>query len=578
MRQHTLARRTLWRIAAAVVGCLLGMATVACWAQRDELSVPNPGFEEIGGTVAPEFLRDAAITDRVPAGWVAMQWAPFGSKFETIVEDGAGRAGSRACAARNLDATACPGIYTRISLPPGRYELTFYVRCQAGKRGFVRAYLGDAYSPLELVGPGWRRVTYERTIRSALSDAEIRLQNHSRRVTTVWFDDVSLRRVAPRSVSFVPDKRRRPPKTLLLSPLAPADLQRDAAAWAERGFGGFLLRDIMTDWSVDVWSADGDPVTTGEDDEKLQEVLACNAACRAHEIDNFIYVPWTTPIPLWLDDEGWEDAIDALHQAAIFAARSQCKGVAIDVASIAEQFWPQWEGYDYSLYSKSALRQAAYARGTQIATAIFGAQPELELLLLPEGLLEYGPFYEYLFRGIMEQAGEARYRGGVHLLSKGTFDVTNVEDLLQYPSSIDLAVRTLVNKAAQRYWQKRCSLALGSWPLGYTRPITDADGGLAGWGGRPQIFGDEQIGKYGDRGPRFPIERFSEQFAGMMMAGKKYVWVYAHGPTWWRGEPMPDTAGMTPQEIAKLRARHTVENIDEYYVIVRRHDVVKLRK
>lgn len=567
----------LWRLGIGVAACL-SAALGASWAQQEDVSLPNPGFEQGGGTVAAEVLSDAAVATRVPAGWTAMQWAPVSSKFEAVIEEGIGHRGTAAFAARNLDATARPGIYTRIHLPPGRYLLTFLARCEEGRRGLVRAYLGDAYLPLQRVGPAWGRVTCERSIRNDIADGEIRLQNCSRTVTTVYFEDVSLRRLPPASPDFLPDRRRRPPKTLLLSPITIEDLKRDAAAWAGRGFGGFLLSGIMDDLSVDVWGVDGDPATTGEDDARLQEVRACNAVCSAHEIDTFLYVPCATALPVWLDDEQWTDALESFQQAAVFAAQAHCKGIALDLQSMAPQSWPQWAGYDYRRYTKTALREAAYARGLQMARMAFGYRPTLELLLMPEGLLEYGPMYADLFQGLIEHAAEARYRGGIHLLAKDTFDVTNADDLLQYPASIDVAVMTLVNKAAQRYWQKHCSLALGCWPLGYARPITDASGAAVGWGGRAEIFGDEVVGEYADRGPRYPIEQFREQFGAAMTVGSKYVWIDAHGPTWWSDEPMADTAGMTREQIAKLRARHTVENIEEYHDIVRAHEVVKLRQ
>jgi len=551
MSQHTPARRVARRLGVAIAACLIA-SVGASWAQREDVSLPNAGFEEIGGTVAPEALRDAAIATRVPSGWVATQWAPGGSKFRVVVDPGTGRKGTAALAARNLDTEARPGVTTPLSLPPGRYVVSFYVRCQEGKRGLVRAWLGDGYSPVEPVDPGWRRVTYERSILTALDGAELRLQNCSRTVTTVWFDDVSLQRIASRTVKFLPGKRRRPPKTLLLSPLSIPDLQRDAVIWAERGVGGFLLQGIMTDWAMDIWGVDGDSATMGEEDAKLQEVLACTAACRAQDIDTFIYLPCKTPLPVWLDDGRWMNTLEAIQQVAVFAARAQCKGVAIDLEAVADQFWPHWPGYDYSLYPKTDLRRDARMRGAQIARVVFGAEPTLELLLMPEGVLEYGPMFEDLFRGIMEQAGEARYKGGVHLLAKGTLDVTSAEALLNHAEAVDVAARKLVNRAGQRYWQKQCSLALGCRPLGYARQITDAAGAPIGWGGREEIFGDEVIGAYADRGPRYPIEQFREQFAGAMTAATKYVWIDAHGPTWWRDQPPPSTDGMTSSEAAKV--------------------------
>ena len=72
------------------------------------------------------------------------------------------------------------------------------------------------------------------------------------------------------------------PRTLLFSPISPEYLQNTAADWAQTGFNGFLLSNIMSNWSDDIWSTDGDSASRDANDLTLQRVLACNDACAAH--------------------------------------------------------------------------------------------------------------------------------------------------------------------------------------------------------------------------------------------------------------------------------------------------------
>ncbi len=190
---------------------------------------------------------------------------------------------------------------------------------------------------------------------------------------------------------------------------------------------------------------------------------------------------------------------------------------------------------------------------------------------MPEGIVYYGPFYEDLFRGMLEAMIEADAPGGLHLLTESTYSMADYEALLEVPDALRLLITWDQPEEVARYWDEKCSVVLGGWPLGYYREIRDKDGNFLGYGGREEIFGEEVIGSYADQGPRFPVEDFRQQMAGLSAACKKYNWIYAHGWTWWPTPGELEVEGKTPREVEQGRARRAVANLEEYYAIVREH-------
>ena len=59
------------------------------------------------------------------------------------------------------------------------------------------------------------------------------------------------------------------PHTLLFSPIVPEYLQDTANEWKATGYDGFLLANVMRNWSDDVWTTDGESGTRGDDDQTL---------------------------------------------------------------------------------------------------------------------------------------------------------------------------------------------------------------------------------------------------------------------------------------------------------------------
>jgi len=325
------------------------------------------------------------------------------------------------------------------------------------------------------------------------------------------------------------------PKTLLFSPITPEYLQATATDWKTTGFDGFLLSGIMSNWADDIWSTDGDSETRGEDDLTLQRMKACNDACRVAGIeDNFIKIAFYSHVPLWTDEEAWKPIHQNFYEAARFARESGCRGIALDIEYVGEQYDMDWEGYDYSTYTQCELQTAAIKRGREIVQAMLRAYPDMVFLKLPEGITFYGPLAGNLFTGMVQAMAKADAPGGMHMLTESTYDMTSTLGLIHYARTLETKVLSVLDKVSAEYWKEKCGIVLGGWPLGYYRKILDEQGEFIGWSGREETFGNEIVGSYADKSSRFSVEEFRDQYAGILLGGRRYCWIYGHGATWWQ--------------------------------------------
>ncbi len=324
------------------------------------------------------------------------------------------------------------------------------------------------------------------------------------------------------------------PKTLLFSPITPEYLQDTAADWKATGFDGFLLAGIMHNWSDDIWAADGDVTTRGENDKTFQRIKACNEQCRKQGItENFIKVAFYSHVPLWTDDAAWQKINENFHQAALFAKLSGCRGIALDIEYVGEQYDLDWEGYDYKGYREADLRAAAVKRGRDLTRAMLQSYPDIVFLTLPEGIYFYGPLATDLLVGMVRGMAEVDAPGGLHLLTERSYKMVSTIGLIHYVHGLGSDILKNLDKPTARYWRSNCSISLGGWPLGYYREIRDETGKRLGYSGRVEKFGDKIVGSYADKTSNYPPEDFRSQYAGMLLTAKRYCWIYGHGATWW---------------------------------------------
>ncbi|MBC8472792.1 MAG: hypothetical protein H8D56_25300 [Planctomycetes bacterium] len=324
------------------------------------------------------------------------------------------------------------------------------------------------------------------------------------------------------------------PHTLLFSPITPEYLQDTAADWKAASFDGFLLSGIMRNFSDDIWAADGDVTTRGENDKTFQRIKACNDKCLKQGItENFIKVAFYSHVPLWTDDAAWQKVNENFRQAALFAKQSGCRGIALDIEYVGEQYDLDWESYDYKGYTKDDLRAAAVKRGYGLTQAMLQSYPDMVFLKLPEGIYFYGPLATDLLVGMIRGMAEANAPGGLHLLTERSYQMVSTIGLIHYVHGLESDILKNLDQPAARYWRKNCSISLGGWPLGYYREIRDESGERLGYSGRVEKFGDKIVGSYADKTSNYPPEDFRNQYAGMLLTSKRYCWIYGHGATWW---------------------------------------------
>ena len=324
------------------------------------------------------------------------------------------------------------------------------------------------------------------------------------------------------------------PHTLLFSPITPEYLQDTAHEWKATGYDGFLLANVMRNWSDDVWAADGESRTRGENDQTLQRIKSCNEACRAQGItQNFIKVAFYSHVPLWTDETSWQEINENFREAARFARMSGCRGIALDIEYVGEQYALDWNGYDDAGYTPAQLRRAAVKRGRDLVEAMLQSYPDMVFLTLPEGIYFYGPLATDIFVGMVQGMARADAPGGIHLLTERSYQVVNTLGLIHYAHRLESDILDALDKSTASYWKRKCSIALGGWPLGYYREVLDEDGNRLGYSGRAEEFGDRIVGSYADKSGNFSPKDFREQYAGLLLGSRKYCWIYGHGSTWW---------------------------------------------
>ncbi len=548
---------------------VLMAAIVLLWAgvcPAQENLLPNAGFEEFDG-------------NGWPTGWSRYNWGAKGSEGTQEPDATVSRSGARSVAGVNVSNTARAGVYTHVPLEAGTYALSFWAKAAEGQTGLVRCYLATAYSRSHDVGDDWTRVEFRTRLQAPVERAEINIQNCSGVSGTVWFDDVSLVSVPDRPLEIVDDPRplEQQPRLLYFSAhlMSWAD---HAEEWRQRGFSGAFVSGVFGDIHDDLWAVDGDADTRGEDDKLLQECRAANDKCRRAGIDsNVLKVAFCKDLPDPFDDEGYAAITRNFSEAARFARVAGFPAIAIDTEYTAYQFDPGWEGYDLERHSADKLATAFRARWRKIAAAMLQEYPALELMVLPEGSIHYGPLWNHLLAGLVEALAAAEHPLGVHVFCESSYTNRDPYALREHVADVMETTARGLTPEAREYWEQHGQVALGLWPLGYYRPIMDDNGEFVGWSGREEVFGNEIVGSYADKSENYPLGEFAVQHAAARTFGGRYLWVYGHGSSWWQFTSEMDAhykaQSLQPYPSANYLVP-TVANIAEYYEVAASRKVV----
>lgn len=547
---------------------LLSLLPLPLFAADNPL--PNPSFEDLDG-------------DGWAVQWGRYQWGADGAPGEQKVDPTIAHTGKHSLRGTNADASGRYGAYTHVPLATGTWALTFWAKAAPGKTALVRCYLATAYSRNYDVGDQWTKITFRNTLLNPEARAEINVQNSTGEAGTVWFDDIELQPTTEAPYTLVKDTRPvgRQPRMLYFDAhlMSWAD---HAAEWKARGFSGAFISGIFGDIHDDPWAADKDPTTRGEDDKLLQECKAANDKCLKAGIDaNVLKVAMYRDFPHPCDDEGWALIAKNFVEAARFARLGHFPCLALDAEYTSYQFEPTWKGYDLTKHSAQELAAKMQAQWAKITAGIVKEYPTVELLTLPEGAIHYGPLWSAMFAGMIQGLMESKYDKGLHVFAESSYQMRNPATLCDFAEDVRRTTARKLPERERQYWLDKCSVALGLWPLGYYRAITDKDGKFLGWSGKKEKFGDTITGSYADKSENYPIAEFRPQLAAARTCCSKYVWIYGHGISWWQ---------MTPEQAAHYKAVSLqpftpamyelpmVPNIQEYYKLSAAREIVKMGK
>ncbi len=284
------------------------------------------------------------------------------------------------------------------------------------------------------------------------------------------------------------------PKSLVFS-VTPDRIIADAEAWKAIGADGFFIESVP-ERSNDVWALDGDPTTIGAADGTFQKVREANEVSAKLGMVNFLKVAFAKPFD-WFDDAAWPDINNHFQKFAIFARDTGCKGVALDIEYIGQQYAFDWIGYDYKNYTRADLIQKIRERATGIMKVMYDEFPNMEFLVLPEGGFTLGAHIQSAW---IEEAARRDAPGGVHFCMENTYFAPNLGRVLAYGGAVNRLFRGQLSTKALDYWQARCTLAAGVWPMGYDiQPNHDTSQ---------------------------TRQELRENWAGSLMISRRYNWIY----------------------------------------------------
>ena len=195
---------------------------------------------------------------------------------------------------------------------------------------------------------------------------------------------------------------------------------------------------------------------------------------------------------------------------SLSARRLGFRGVCIDV----EYPYPRYELdhplYRYEDYTVGRLLAETRKEGRMVASSILDEYPQAPILTLP-GTLRCRPIVRSFLLGILEEMARRNSRGGLHLGSEFTYSLNDPVTNLASVAADDGIVHMMVSEEVAEYWERRCTIAPGVWPLHMVE---------TGGEGYPQRPWKEELAE------------LSQQLSILHRASKRYIWVYSGAPSW----------------------------------------------
>ena len=285
------------------------------------------------------------------------------------------------------------------------------------------------------------------------------------------------------------------PRTLVFS-LKPDRIIADAQAWKAMGADGFFMDGVASDWSSDIWAADGKPYTIGESDATFQKVRKATELCKKLGMQVFLRVSFGHPFE-WFNDTAWQQIRHNFKEFALFARDTGCAGVALDIEYIGQQYTFDWEGYDYKGYTRQDLIAKIRERSTEMLDSMYQEFPDMVFLFLPGEGFSLGTQIETAW---IEEAAKRDASGGVHFCTEGTYNSKEMNRLFANVEAENELFHRLLSPTAWTYWERRCSISAGIFPVGFDIAL--------------------------NHDPSQTPDEVRRCWAGTLMVSRRYNWIY----------------------------------------------------
>jgi len=287
------------------------------------------------------------------------------------------------------------------------------------------------------------------------------------------------------------------PKTILFS-ASPDEIIADAEEWARRGISAFFMDYIAREWSTDIWGCDGKPWTIGESDDFFKKARQANDVCRRIGSETFLKIAFDNYFE-WFNDIAWQHIEHNFRQFAIFARETGCTGIALDIEYCGDQYRFEWEGYDYSQYTRTELAHKVHERMTRVIQVLYDEFPDMVFLTFPEQSFSLGMV---IHKAWLEEAARRNAPGGFHYCTEGTYRRPSINYMFAHGWLVNSIFERILSRRAISYWRKQGSIAAGVWPFGFDyQNVMD---------------------------PGMTLEQFRQAYAASLMMSPRYNWIYSH--------------------------------------------------
>ena len=242
--------------------------------------------------------------------------------------------------------------------------------------------------------------------------------------------------------------------------------------------------------------------------------------------DNFFYLTTIDVDFDWTSDDDWKTVAGNFGIAARVAREMGLKGLLVDLEEYVKPFWNYGDDVHPKDIAYDDLSKIVYQRGCQWGEAVFGAYPNI-VLLLPFAFTYPANLVSPFLNGVLEaMPPDARLYEGFEI---DGYKAKTPGDYVRIQHRLRQVIKQKVQKKNRR--KARAQLLLA--PAFFLDAIFPFDRAY-GWHQAllPEL---DELG---------PVKFMARNFVGAMEEAAPYIWFYGERRAWWQGSPHPSVTGI----------------------------------